>query len=484
VLFRGLENILRGRDPRDAQRITQRICGVCPTAHATASALALDDAFGIADKIPSNGRILRNLIFGSNFLQSHILHFYHLAALDFVDVTAAADYAGNDRGLRQVAEFIRVGKVSPFLPRYEGDYRLSREANLSAVRGYVEALHKRREAQEMLAIFGGKMPHSMGIFAGGALEQVTVDKIVAFRWRLNRLRDFVDMHYLPDVIAVARAYPDYFGIGGGCGRYLSYGGWEMPAGSDGATRHRELPNGRLNGGMTEVAPFDPQRIREQVGHSWYTNRTDLHPSVGRTEADPTRPGAYSFLKAPRYDGQVYEVGPLARMLVAYVNGHPRVRPLVDDLLGALDAPPTALCSVLGRHAARVLECKLLVELMDEWALQLKPGEPTCAVYDLPEQGAGMGLTEAPRGALGHWIEIRDGVIANYQAVVPTTWNCSPRDDEDQPGACEQALEGAKVKDEENPFELVRIVRSFDPCLACAIHMVTPWRTEIGDFRVT
>lgn len=484
LLFRGLEIILRGRDPRDAQRITQRICGVCPTAHATASSLALDDAFGISEDVPHNGLLLRNLIFGANFLQSHILHFYQLAALDYVDVAAAADYTGNDRRLRQVSEFIRAGGSSPFLPRYEGDYRLNKEANLAAVSGYVEALHKRRESQEMLAIFGGKMPHSMGIFPGGVLEHVTVDKILAFRWRLNRLRDFLNMHYLPDVIAVARAYPDYFHIGAGCRNYLSYGGWTLPARDDATPRSRELPAGRLDGRTMTTASFDQERIREQVSHSWYKSRTDLHPTRGQTETDPTRSGAYSFLKAPRYDGRVYEVGPLARMLVAYANKHPRVRKLVDGLLHELGAEPAALCSVLGRHAARALECAMLVELMDEWVLQLKPGEPTCAIYDLPQHGAGRGLTEAPRGALGHWIEIRDGVTANYQAVVPTTWNCSPRDDRDQPGACEQALQGTEVRDETNPFELVRIVRSFDPCLACSIHMVTPWQTNIGHHRVT
>lgn len=483
LMFRGLELILRGRDPRDAQRITQRICGVCPTAHAIASSLALDDAFGIAELVPPNGRIMRNLIFGSNFIQSHILHFYHLAALDYVDVTAAAGYTGPDRRLRQVSDYVARGSLSPFLPRYEGDYRLSRRANQQAVSNYVEALHMRREAQEMLAIFGGKMPHSMGIFPGGALEQVTVDKIVAFRWQLNRLRDFVDEHYLPDVLAVARAYPDYFEIGGGCRHYLSYGNWDLDQSPDLTKRLRVLPNGRVNGSLDAIESFDPERIREHVKNSWYGSKSDLHPSIGETDADPKKPGAYSFVKAPRYDGQVHEVGPLARLLVAYARGQERVRALVDSVLSELGAKPAALFSVLGRHAARALETKLIIELMDDWALQLKPGESNCAVYDLPENGTGMGLTEAPRGSLGHWINIKDGVIANYQAVVPTTWNCSPRDDRDQPGACEQALEGTKIRDEQNPFELVRIVRSFDPCLACSIHMVSPKGRENGIFRI-
>jgi hydrogenase large subunit len=483
LLFRGFEQILRGRDPRDAQRITQRICGVCPTAHATASTLALDDAFGIAADVPPNGRVLRNLLFGSNYIQSHILHFYHLAALDFVDVAACAGYTGPDGRLRQVADFIARGALAPFFPRYEGDYRLPKEVNQAATSHYVEALDMRRTAHEMQAIFGGKMPHSMGIFPGGALGQVTVDKITEFRWRLERLRDFIDNIYIPDVLAVAKAYSDYFQIGSGCKQYLSYGNWDLDQEPDLTRRKRKLPHGRFNGKTMTVEPFDPQHIREHVRHSWYTSESNLPPSRGQTEADPTKPGAYSFIKAPRYADETHEVGPLARMIVAYGQGEPTTTKLIDGALSELGAEPTALFSVLGRHAARALETKLVADAMAGWLLELKPGEPGCAQYELPEQGDGMGLTEAPRGALGHWIDIQGGVIANYQAVVPTTWNCSPRDDNGQPGACEQALEGTKIRDEENPFELVRIVRSFDPCLACSIHMVTPNRGEIRRLRV-
>lgn len=483
LLFRGLERILRGRDPRDAQVITQRICGVCPIAHAMASALALDAAFGVAAAVPNNGRLIRNLILGSNYIQSHILHFYHLAALDYVDAAAAAGYAGADRNLRLVADYLAGGSPSPFLPRYEGDYRLTREANQACVSHYVEALNKRREAHEMLALLGGKMPHQMSIFPGGALEQVTVDKIVSLRHRLERLRDFIDRYYIPDVLAVARAYPDYLEIGRGCRRYLSYGAWDLDQTPDLTRRRRFLPHGVLDGQTQEWQPLDPDRITEQVRYSWYKTASDLPPRRGESDADPTKPGAYSFLKAPRWGGQVCEVGPLARMLIAFSRGHERVRQLVLSVLSELGVDAAALSSVMGRHAARAIECKLIADAMAEWVLQLRPGEPSCAEFSVPAQGEGMGLTEAPRGSVGHWIEIRDGVIANYQAVVPTTWNCSPRDDADQPGACEQALQGAPVRDEQNPFELVRIVRSFDPCLACAIHLVRPRGGEIGTFRV-
>jgi hydrogenase large subunit len=483
LLYRGLERILKGRDPRDAQRITQRICGVCPTAHATASSLALDNAFGITEQIPNNGRVMRNLVFGSNYIQSHLLHFYHLAALDFVDVTAAAGYAGPDKRLQKVADFAAKGNLAPFTPRYEGDYRLDKETNQVAVSHYVEALDKRREAQEMLAIFGGKMPHSMSIFPGGTVEQVTVDKIAAFRWRLERLRHFIDNIYLADVLAVAKAYPDYFGIGRGSQQYLCYGGFDQDNNPDVTKRQRLLPSGVLDGTTMKLADLDPEKITEQIKHSWYNSRSNLHPSSGETEADPTKPGGYSFIKAPRYDGRVYEVGPLARVLVAYVNGDKKIKPLVDKVLGELNAGPEALQSTMGRHAARAIEAKVVADTMAEWLMELKPGKPTCAKYDLPQQGSGMGLTEAPRGALGHWIEINNGKIENYQAVVPTTWNCSPRDDRDQPGTCEQALQGVDVKDEENPFALVRIVRSYDPCLACSIHMVEPQGSNIGEFQI-
>jgi hydrogenase large subunit len=483
MLFRGFELILRGRDPLDAARITQRICGVCPTAHAIASALALDDAFGIADRVPKNGRVMRNMIFGSNYIQSHILHFYHLAALDYVDVAAAAGYTGGDERLRQVASFIARGELAPFVPRYEGDYRLPRSVNRAAVSHYVDALDRRREAQEMLAIFGGKMPHNMSTFPGGALEVVTVDKIAAFRWRLERLRNFIDNIYIPDVLAVAGAYGDYFRIGRGCGRYLSYGNWDMDQNPDLTHRQRALPGGTLDGSRMAFAALEPESITEQVKHSWYRSDTDLPPGDGRTEPDVRKDGAYSFLKAPRYKGEVHEVGPLARMLVAYAQGQPQVTELVNGALAQLGAGPEALFSVLGRHAARALECKFVADSMAGWLLELEPGEPVCAEFEPPESGSGMGLTEAPRGALGHWIAIEDGLTANYQAVVPTTWNCSPRDDADQAGACEQALEGTPVRDAANPFELVRIVRSFDPCLACAIHMVTPKGHDIARLRV-
>ncbi len=457
TLFRGFEIILQGRDPRDANRLTQRICGVCPTAHATASALCLDDAFGLTDKIPNNAKLLRNLIFGSNFLQSHVLHFYHLAALDYVDAVGA------------------VGDLAPFVPRYEGDYRVTGEANAELVNHYVSALDIRRKCQEMLSIFGGKMPHNVGIVPGGVTEKPTEDKITNFLWRLNEIRDFIDNVYIPDVIAVAKVYADYFEIGKGCGRLLSYGGFDLPTG-------RLFKSGVVSPDL-QPEPFAKENIREDVIHSWYADSSSgKNPAQGETKPDLKKKKAYSFLKSPRYKGQVCEVGPLARMVNNYVQGDAKVKELVDSLLGQFNAGVDALYSVLGRHGSRALEAKLVGDAMVDWLTSLKPDEPSIIETEIPEKSEGAGLSEAPRGSVGHWITIKDRKIDRYQVISPTAWNASPKDDKDQPGAVEQALIGTKVKDKDNPFEVVRIVRAFDPCLACSVHLLDARGNDLGVFR--
>jgi hydrogenase large subunit len=489
MLFRGLEMILKGHDPFDAQFIVQRICGVCPTSHAMAASLNLDAAFGIADRIPDNGRILRNLIQGANYLQSHILHFYHLAALDYVDITSAAGYTGHDPALVSVKDFIaRAGgdalALGPFYPRYEGDYRLPTEANVQAVAHYVQALDVRRLAHEMSAIFSGKMPHNAAIVPGGVTEVPTVDKIANFLWRLQQIRQFINDVYIPDVISVAEAYTDYFGIGRGCGNLLSYGCFDLEAnGTDLAGRRRLFRSGTVSLADFTHAPLESAAITEDVKHSWYKSPSGLHPDNGRTDPDPNKEGAYTWLKSPRYQGMVYEVGPLARLAVNYAAGDAAVKEAIDGVLAHFKVGPEALFSVMGRHAARALDCKLVADSMAGWLLQLKPGQPVTVEWQTPERAQGMGLWEAPRGALGHWISIKDGKIENYQCVVPTTWNASPRDDRDQPGPIEQAITGTRVRDEANPYELGRIVRSFDPCIACAVHVVTPRGMEKGRFRV-
>jgi hydrogenase large subunit len=416
TMFRGLEIILRGRDPRDAQQITQRICGVCPTSHSMAATLNLDSAFGIDGKIPDNGRILRNLIMGAAHVSDHILHFYHLAALDYVNIASAAAYVGNDPVLNSVKSFIQRGELGPFFPRYEGDYRLSDELNRQAVSHYVKALDMRRKGQEMLAIFGGKMPHNCAIVPGGVTETPTVDKIAAFLWHLNELRDFIDTVYLPDVLSVAEAYSDYFSIGKGCGNMLSFGSFDLDGSEPDLTkRKRLLSQGTIS---TDLVPgdLDAAKILEQVGHSYYKNEA-RHPGQGETVPYPEKSGAYSWVKSPRYDGKVYEVGPLARMLVSYARGNAVVKGLVDGVLAHFKASPAALFSVLGRHAARALYCKYLADTMPEWLLQLKPGEPVYVSYTIPEQSNGMGIVDGARGALGHWIEIKDHKIAKDRKSV-------------------------------------------------------------------
>ncbi len=458
TLFRGFEIILKGRDPRDANRITQRICGVCPTSHATASALCLDEAFGLTDKIPDNAKLIRSLILGANFLQSHILHFYHLAALDYVDAVGA------------------VGELSPFIPRYEGDYRVSGQANAELVNHYIKALDIRRKCQEMLSIFGGKMPHNVGIVPGGVTEKPTEDKITNFLWRLNEIRDFVDNIYIPDIISVAKAYGDYFTIGKGCQRLVAYGGFDLPDG-------RLFKPGVISEKL-ELEQFAGENITEDVKHSWYADSTSgKNPAQGQTKPQPDKKQAYSFLKSPRYKGRVCELGPLARMVSNYVQGDVKVKELVDSVLTQFDAGADVLFSVLGRHAARALEAKFVADAMADWLQALKPQEPTIVESEISENVEGAGLTEAPRGSVGHWISTKDKKIDRYQVITPTAWNASPKDDKDQPGAIEQAIIGTKVRDKDNPFELVRIVRAFDPCLACSVHLLDAGENELGVFRV-
>jgi hydrogenase large subunit len=382
-------------------------------------------------------------VLGANYIQSHILHFYHLAALDFV----------------------KGPGVAPFVPRYEGDYRLPEDVNAKCVEHYLEALDMRMKAQEMLAIFGGKMPCHVTFCPGGITETPTVDKIASFLWRLRKLIDFIDNTYIPDVLAVAGAYKDYTEIGEGCGTLLSYGVFDL----DNTGKNKLLARGVANKKL-ELKEFDPAKITEHVKFSWYDVEDGLNPKEGETVPDLKKKRAYSWLKSPRYDNMVCEVGPLARMVVTYLTGNKKVQELVNGALEKLNAPITALFSVAGRHAARALECSYIAHAMEGWLLELKPGEPTYTECEVPLEGEGMGLTEAPRGALGHWISIKDHKIARYQVITPTNWNASPRDHKRRRGPIEHALIGTPVRDIYNPFEVVRVVRSFDPCIACAVHV--------------
>ncbi len=446
TLFRGFETIIKGHSPLDVIQFAQRFCGVCPTAHAIASAQALDQAFGI---IPTeNGRVIRNLVGGANWIQSHLLHFYTLSALDYFP-----------------------GPYSPpFIPRFEGDYRLPKALNEDLLNHYILALSMRLKAHELSAVFSGKMPHSASIVPGGVTIRPTVDKVTTFLWRLRELRDFIDNYYLPDVIAVAKVYRDCLEQGIGSERLLTYGSYDLSSEPDVRKRRRLLRMGRYVSGRLEE--LDVDKITEEVRHSWYTDSGPTPPREGRTVPAPGKKGAYSWVKSPRYEGQVYEVGPTARVLCTAISGEaPAMTTVANQVLSEADASLGALQSTMGRHLARAIETKFVADAMSRWILEFKLGEPVCADFSVPQQSSGFGLWCAPRGALGHWIDIKDGKVHRYQAIVPTTWNCSPRDDRDQPGPLEQALEGIRVKDTDNPIEILRVVHSYDPCVACAIHVV-------------
>jgi Ni,Fe-hydrogenase I large subunit len=467
--FRGFEAILKGRKPIDAQYITQRICGVCPVEHAIASVLAQDEACGVTP--PDNGRLVRNIVAAANFIQSHILHFYTLSAIDFIDITAVLQYQGRDAAMNYLKGWVQSEinstnyyPAAPFLPRMEGDYATDLDLNLGAIKNYLKALEMRSEASKLGALLGGKIPHVASIIPGGATIRVGGRMIADCLTVIRQLRDFIDRCYVPDVLAVAEGFPDYYQIGKGPGNFLAYGVFhENASGSS-----KLLPSGVLLDGT--MHDLDETLITEDVTSAWFTATSSQHPYDGETNPEPTKAGAYSWLKAPRYDGKVMEVGPLARMLITYQKGgNPEVTALMNHLLQTTGRSLTELDSVLGRHAARAIECKLIADRTEQWIQQLTPDVSSFSSFSVPSTGQGVGLTEAARGALGHWMKISGGVIENYQCVVPTTWNASPRDASGQPGAIEQALVGTPIANNESPVETVRVVRSFDPCLSCAVH---------------
>jgi len=533
TMFRGIELILQGRDPRDAWVFTQRICGVCTTVHAIASIRAVENAIGAVP--PPNARLLRNLIIAMQAVQDHVVHFYHLHALDWVDIVSAlgADPAKTSSlaesisdwplssskyfaGVRdRVKNFVDRGQLGPFANAYWGHaaYKLPPEANLMAVAHYLEALEWQREVIKVHAILGGKNPHPQSFLVGGMATPVDPDKqaslnadtLASVRTLINKAHDFVARVYIPDVLAVASFYKDWAGYGAGAGNYLVYG--EYPE-DDGPKAPQFLPSGVIrNRDLTKVERFDPAQITEQVQHSWYEygggDQAALHPFQGETKPKYTGPkppfdrldtGAkYSWLKSPRYAGVPMEVGPLSRMLVAYASGHPRVKELVGVVLAKLGVGPEALFSTLGRVAARAIETLVLAEKQGEWLDQLANN---MARHDLrthdnskwdpsswPNDASGAGFHEAPRGALGHWVHIRNGAIANYQCIVPSTWNGGPRDSSGQRGPYEEALLGTPVADPAKPVEILRTIHSFDPCLACGVHVLDARKQEVARVRL-
>ncbi len=464
-MFRGFEQIMSGRDPLDAPIITQRICGVCPVSHAIASTSCLEDALKL--QVPANGHLLKNLILGANYLQSHIMHFYQLSALDFLDVEAILAYNGNEPALRELKGWVEgelksnhILPAAPFLPRISGKYPANHQWNTRLLKHYLEALEIRRESHKMAAIFGGKIPHVASVIPGGVTSGAGVGSIEDFRGRLRTIRRFIENSYLPDVMATAKQFPQYLKAGRGVQNFLSFGVFQEQ-------NSLWLPGGTVTQG--KFVPLDIDKISEDIGFSRYTNDSGGHPSNSKTQPEPHKANAYSWIKAPRYDNQSFEVGPLARMTVAYHADVQPVRERLDALLHEVGGKLSDLPSVFGRHATRALEASLVAERMENWLDNLVPGAISVANYTPSQEGRGVGLTEAPRGALGHWIEFKAGKITHYQCLVPSTWNFSPRDSYKRPGPVETAIEGAQVNETDRGLEVVRIVRSFDPCIACAVH---------------
>ncbi len=436
--FRGFETILKGRDPKDASTITQRICGVCPVSHAVAATKTLESAVPLT--IPANARLLRNLILGANFIQSHILHFYLLSSLDYIVGPASA----------------------PWTPYWNVD--LMRSSSLSQIQdNFVNAVTMRRQAHEMCAIFAGRMPGLSAIQAGGVSTKPTSTMITNFRNYLNTLITFINNEYVPDAQLLASVYSDYKNIGKGPGNLMAYGAFEE---DDTSNPNRLFKRGYvLNSAPTSVQSVSTGNIKEMVTYSWYNDSTNnLNPASGSTvSVDPaTKTAAYSWLKAPRYNGYAMECGPLARM---WVNG--------DYRTGV---------SVMDRHVARALEAQKVANEMQNWLSQLAVGGSTYSTVTTPYSKSGEGLTEAARGALGHWMTTDSSsvhnpaggpAIKNYQVITPSCWNASPKDTSGVHGPLEQALIGTPVSNASQPIEALRVVHSFDPCLSCAVHVMRP-----------
>ncbi len=479
TMFRGFEQIMQGRDPRDATYVTERICGVCMGSHGWTAAMAVEKAHGA--QVPTAGRLIRNLMLGALWLHDHPLHFYHLAALDYLDIMAIARYTGNDPGLKavkaKVMALVEAGDTYPLTPRYQPDeFSVSDpEAVTTAVAHYLKALEIQAKAKKASAILGGKQPHQSGIVVGGVTGYPNPEQIKQFRTLMAEVTDFVKNTYVPDVMAFGTGplLPlAVAGVGNGPGNFLAYGAFPM---DDGGKENLFRGGAILDGDLTRIHPLAPEKITEAVTYSWYAGGAGLTPASGKTEVDLNKKDAYSFIKAPRYDGRPMEVGPLARMLVM------QHQPLLD--LVAQGVQPGAVA----RHAARALETLMVADAIPVWLAQLEEEMAKGKSFqtggnarihdtqhwDPPQAGEGVALNEAPRGALGHWVRISGRKVANYQIVVPTTWNASPRDEKGVRGPMEQALIGTPVPDIKNPVNVVRVIRSFDPCLACAVHVIEP-----------
>jgi hydrogenase large subunit len=536
TMVRGIEIILRGRDPRDAWAFAQRICGVCTLVHGIASVRAVEDALNY--EIPKNAQLIRNLMIGAQYVHDHVMHFYHLHALDWVDVVSAlsadpkatsdlaqsiSNYSKSSPGYfadmqKKVKNFVEAGQLGIFAKAYWGHpaYKLPPEANLMAVAHYLEALAWQRDVARLHAIFGGKNPHP-NFLVGGVPCAIDLDSDSAINSAhlstvqgiITQMREFVDQVYVPDTLAIASFYKDWGAQGEGVGNFMSYG--DFPENGVNDPSSFLFPRGAiLNRDLSTIHDIDldaKDEVKEYVAHSWYNyaagKEAGLHPYDGETEFNYDGPEppytqldvekSYSWLKSPRWKGNVMEVGPLARVLMLYASGHEQTRELVNYTLSTLDVPVEALFSTLGRTAARTLETKVVADNLQTWQDNLvgniKSGDTRTFNEILwepsswPKSAQGVGFMEAPRGGLAHWIVIEDEKIANYQAVVPSTWNAGPRDAEGKPGPYEAALAGHQLYDPEQPIEILRTIHSFDPCIACAVHVTDPNGEELVNVKI-
>ncbi|MBF0563647.1 MAG: nickel-dependent hydrogenase large subunit [Nitrospirae bacterium] len=530
TMWRGIEKILKGRDPRECWAITSRICGVCTTVHSTSSVRAVEDALGI--DIPDNARVIRNIITAAQFVQDHVIHFYHLHALDWVDVVSSlkADAAqtaslaqslspwpnataGYYKGVQdRIRTLVQSGQLGLFANGYWGHpaFKLPPEVNLMAVAHYLEALKWQRDVIAIHALLGAKNPHPQTFLVGGmatpidpnSQNAINAHTLATLKSLAEEALEFVKHVYLPDLLAIASFYKNWASIGAGVGNYLSYG--EFPRDSVHNSTNTWLPSGFIRfKNIGAIEPVDQKKVAEDVLRAWYSytggDGIPKHPYDGETTPNYTGPTPpyefletdrkYSWVKAISYDGVPAEVGPLARMLVAYANGHKRVRELVGLVLAKLGVGVESLFSTLGRTAARGIETLAVAEMLpvwiDELVANIKGGDyrihngEKWEPNTWPAEARGFGFHEAPRGALCHWIVIKDKKVANYQCVVPSGWNASPRDVADRRGPYEEALVGTPVEDAEKPLEILRTIHSFDPCMACAVHLINKTGKELS-----
>jgi len=535
TMVRGIEKILKGRDPRDAWAFTERVCGVCTTVHALASCRAVEDALKIT--VPKNAELIRNLMFCAQYVQDHVVHFYHLHALDWVDVVSMlkADPAATSKLAQSISswpksspghfaavqqrlkQYVESGQLGIFANGYWGHkaYKLPPEANLMAVSHYLDALEWQKDIVRIHTVFGGKNPHPNYLVGGmpcslnlEELGAINTERLGLVASLVKEAITFVEQVYVPDLLTIATFYKDWAAIGGGLDNYLCYG--DLPTRGYNDPSSFLLPRGAiLDRNLNEVHdvnPRDSEEIKEYISHSWYQygagDTAGLHPWKGETEFHYTGPqppyeqldveGKYSWLKTPRWKDHPMEVGPLARMLVAYAKGNTDVKELVGAVLKQLNVPITALFSTLGRTAARGVETQLVAHWMqgflDDLLANIKAGDTRTFTSEKwepetwPKEAEGVGMSEAPRGALAHWIRIQDAKIENYQLVVPSTWNASPRDAKGQRSSYEAALIGTPVADINQPVEILRTVHSFDPCLACAVHLYDPEGRQLNMVR--